>query len=842
MSDDLTLFLEVPQQTPETYKPTNEDFLAAVFVELQENERPVVLSISGAITAKTRWGVGQGWVAGTPVNDGTLNWYFTLSTYLPSGGQFRRRKDQFHRAFGVCLDDVGTKAAPRERLEGCPPSYLIETSAGNHQAGYLFETPCSDLALVTALQDSLVKGGLCDPGAKGPSTRLGRLHDGVNGKYDPPYHCRLIEWHPERRYSIDAIIEGLELEPVEPAGTRNKTKTRSLAAAIDRNNDAGVYLPRPDENAVLTALRQRGLYKKPLGDGRHDVTCPWVQEHSGHIDQGSAYFEPSDLNTIGGFKCHHSHGDTKRMGALLEFLDVTFSEAKHKPTIRLAPGELHRVVDAAESELAAEGRHYQRGGLIVTVLTDPGTGETKINATTPNALMRSLSACATWERYDARSAGFVVTDPTPKYVNVLFDSESYHHLPVLRGIARQPYLRADGSLMTQSGYDASSGMFGAFDERAFKVAVEPSLAEAKDALSEMLDLLTEFSFSKPHDKAAALALMLTAVIRPSLSLAPMGHLKAPQISSGKSYLQGLIAAFAGPAKPSAYAFPTNEEECAKLLLSALLEAPPVVAFDNLTTDLIPFKTLCSALTEEFITGRVLGVSKTATVPTQTLILSSGNNVDPVRDMTRRTLTVTLDPQCETPATRQYKGDPQETVRSDRPRFVSLALTIIRAYLAADCPQTEAIKAMPALGSYGDWTRLVRKPLVWLEQPDPATAIFARMAEDPDREALGNLLHNWHGRFMGSPTPVRKLVEAVEFNRETALAEAVRDIAEERGVINRKRLGRWIARHQGRIVNGLKLERGTRGNGAETWCVVGLGVSGLSSGQTSESVTLTGDVI
>ncbi len=380
----------------------------------------MVLGITGAINGSTKWPAGTAWTPETATANAVMNWFFTLSTYRPRDGSYRRKKDQFARSFGVYLDDVGTKAAPRERLDACPPSYLIETSPGNHHAGYLFDEPCNDLARVEALQESLVQAGLCDPGAKGPSARVGRMPCAINGKYDPPHLCRLIEWHPTRRYSIDAMIERLELEPVAPAGARRKTKTtNNKRAASDHHAEGDVYRPRAAENAVITALRQRGRYKSPLGNGVHDITCPWVHEHTDHLDHGTAYFEPSDLYPVGGFKCQHSHGGEKRVGSLLEHLGLSFTEAKHKPTIRVQAGELHRVVDAAERELAAGGRHYQRGGLIVNVLTDPGTGATAIKATSANALMRSLSACATWERFDARSDADVVTDPPAKHVNVL---------------------------------------------------------------------------------------------------------------------------------------------------------------------------------------------------------------------------------------------------------------------------------------------------------------------------------------------------------------------------------------------------------------------------------------
>ena len=716
-------------------------------------------------------------------------------------------------------------------------------AAGDHQAGYIFSTPLTDLKQADGLKKALIDAGLCDSGAGGGAARWMRLPFAINGKpkhLQPdgqPWSCRLVEWHPERRYTVEELVERLELMPPAPPGRprRHKVSGELLAALIDRNTD-DVHVPRAAENPVLAALMQRGLYKRPLGDGRHDITCPWVHEHTDGIDHGTAYFEPTNIYPIGGFKCQHSHGAEKRMGALLECLSVSPAQAKHKPLIRVSAGELHRVVDAAEKELAASGRYYQRGNLIVRVLTDPGTHQTTIKPVTGNALTRALSESANWERYDARSDRLVPCDPPARHTNVLFDAEVYNHLPVLQGIARQPYLRADGSLMTGAGYDTISGMFGAFDVREFHVSPAPTKADAERALSELAALLSEFSFANDTARSAALAAMLTAVVRASLPVAPLFHALAPQIASGKTYLLSIVAALAGPGAVSAYAFPTNDEECSKLLLSALLEGPAVVMFDNLTSDLIPFKSLCSALTSEQLTGRVLGVSKTATVNTRALLLSSGNNVGPVGDMTRRTVPIALDPQCETPATRLFNGDPLAEVLKRRAHYVSLALTIVRAYLHAGAPAvTVGGKPLQPLGSYGEWTRIVRAPLVWLEQPDPALPVFERMTDDPDRETLSRLLQAWLARFGKAPTAVRDIMAAVEgFSPDAELAEVTREIAEERGAINRRRLGRWLARHQGRIVNGIKLVRASKTSGSERWQVV-MVVPVVSASQPIESV-------
>ena len=117
----------------------------------------------------------------------------------------------------------------------------------------------------------------------------------------------------------------------------------------------------------------------------------WVHKHTDELDTGAAYFEPDELYPVGGFCCQHSHRDKYHIRALLEFLGVRNAEARHKPLIRVVAGDLHRVVDAAEKELASRGRHYQAGGLIVSVSTDPTSGDPSVVPTSAPALTREPS-------------------------------------------------------------------------------------------------------------------------------------------------------------------------------------------------------------------------------------------------------------------------------------------------------------------------------------------------------------------------------------------------------------------------------------------------------------------
>jgi DNA polymerase I-like protein with 3'-5' exonuclease and polymerase domains len=800
---------------------SNAEFMSLVFKTLEGDERPITISIFGAINSNTIWGRGQAWTADLCLDDTDANQYFTLATYSPTSEGYRRTKRQFNRAFGIMLDDIGTKAGSLQRLESCPPSYLIETSPGNFQAGYLFDSPCSDIKRLEALNKALINAGLSDPGATGPTSRLGRLPNGINGKYDPPVRVSLVVWHPDRRYSIQAILEGFGLD-------HKVTSKNSKSKASNTNGSLPVYEPSPTYNQVLERLKIKGLYKALIDDGKHDITCPWVHEHTNQIDHGTAYFEPSQAYPAGGFKCLHGHCADRHLKDLLIALEKSIGSTRQKSVIRVVAGSLFEVVNAAERELALHLSFFQRGGVIVKVSRDPGTHEASVKALSEGALCLALSEFITWERFDQRSNNYVSIDPPTRHLSVLLNKDDYHHLAPLKGLIRQPLLLPDGHVVNRSGFDPYTGTFGVFNNKDFSLADSPTRVGAADALAKLDELLTEFSFATPKDHAAALGAILTAAVRPSLSLAPMFHIKAPMIGSGKSYLGTLIATFAGPSIPPAIAMPSDTDECSKILLSTLLESPATIIFDNLTSDIQPLKLLCTMLTERVISGRILQVSKMATVSTSVLVLSSGNNVGPVRDMTRRCLTINLDPKIETPATRAFQTDPVASVRANRGYYVSLAITIIRAYLLAGKPP----QGYKPLASYADWSEWVRGSLMWLGLPDPASSMFEAMAEDPDRETLGRFLIAWHNCFGNAPKAIREVMDKASpdgSQDEAALHEVIHDIAGERDTVNRKRLGRWVARHAQRIVGGMRFERdASQSGGSERWRVVVMVVSGVSN--------------
>ena len=807
------------------FEITNAEFVAAVFPSIPEGAF-VAVSSKGGDPSVGGWPARRFEPAAGGGSAETNN-YVGCSTFYPGDdGSFRARKAQFSSCHFLMLDDLGTKVQ-LDRLGGFELSWLIETSPGNHQGGIILAEPLTDGAVAVRLLNAVIDAGLCDAGATGPLSRWARLPVAINGKPKhagddgAPFQCRLLEWRPDNRYTPEEIVAQLQLE-LAPAGRPKKAAKAAKAAASPNSflhgvaNDADdVLTPKAAGNPVVVALKAQGLYKSPLGSGKHDMTCPWVGEHTDGLDTGAAYFEPDELYPVGGFCCQHSHRDKYRIRALLGFLGVRNAEARHKPVIRVVVGDLHRVVDAAEKELANRGRHYQAGGLIVSVSTDPTCGDPSIVPTSAPALTRELSVAATWEKYDGRAEDWVRCDPPVRHAAILFDAQSFRYLPPLAGVARQPYFReSDGELITQPGYDKTAQRFGVFDARQF-VIPEPTPEAARAALTLLEDLLTEFHFVGDSDKAAALAAIFTAVVRPTLAYAPGFHVRAPLMGSGKTYLCELIGAFAGPGGNAKVSYPTTSEEATKVILSLLLTSPAVIEFDDMDTDWIPHGTIKRMLTSEHITDRILGVSKTATVSTRTLFLGSGNNVGPIRDLLRRVLTIHIDARCATPATMSYKGSPVDKVRQNRGLYVAAVLTIVQAWRAAGSPRA-AVDNVVTFG--GAWSAYCRHPLMWLGHADPATALLEQIRHDPDSDALSGLMTEWHAAFGSTPTTVRKAVE-IGLRDHPHLIDAMREFpVDDRDGINRSKLGWLLKKNANRIVGGFEFQK-AEADGRTAWRVV-----------------------
>ena len=275
---------------PMTARPpaTAADFITTIFGALPDGESPWGCAFEGnpKTVSGAAW-AGQSALTPSTPDPSRCNQYFTLATYRGS-----RAAANCCRIYGIVLDDVRDPGAL-----ALPPSVLIETSPGNHQALYLFAVPESDVSVLDRLLRAVIAQRLSDPGATSPATRYGRLPFGVNGKHTPPFPVRLAGWNPERRYTVAQIVQGLGLvlDPVKPP--------RSTAAGPDWQ-----ALPESKQHEIIADLRSAlpclssddraqwiavGEYLASMGDDGRELWTTW--------SQSSAKYNPGDEDRFDGF-------------------------------------------------------------------------------------------------------------------------------------------------------------------------------------------------------------------------------------------------------------------------------------------------------------------------------------------------------------------------------------------------------------------------------------------------------------------------------------------------------------------------------------------------------------
>ena len=467
-------------------------------------------------------------------------------------------------------------------------------------------------------------------------------------------------------------------------------------------------------------------------------------------------------------------------------------EIDHKPKIIISPGNGHVEADLAEAAIAADGRHYTNGSELVR-LADRGDGLI-LERVNEHTLRLELSASIDWGRQNQNSIT-VRCDPPHAVITALLHSQDRRHLKPLNGLAHQPYLGPDGRLVSEPGYHPESRMYAAFDPEDFRLG-EPTFEAAKASAEAIKDLLSEYDFETDVDRSAVVAAALTASVRSSLPLAPAISITATTSGSGKSHMAEVLAAFASPGEPKRGSYPNSEEEARKLMMSLFMEKPAVMIFDDKQEHWKPYGTMNRSLTSPTITDRLLGMNRMSTVSTNVLLIGTGNNIEAERDMRRRVLTSRLAPPVEDPSQRTYAKDPLAIIRERRAEYVGHALTIIRAYQEAGSPTPN----VRSIGSYDEWSRHCRHPLIWLGFPDPAQSILDQVSHDPDKEALAQFLAIWFHVFDTESVTTREIVERA--GHDTRLMEAMDDlpVSDGRG-INPGKLGWFISKNRGRRAGG-----------------------------------------
>jgi putative DNA primase/helicase len=343
------------------------------------------------------------------------------------------------------------------------------------------------------------------------------------------------------------------------------------------------------------------------------------------------------------------------------------------------------------------------------------------------------------------------------------------------------------------------------------------MADALAALTKLKGPLSRFPFLTDADEAVALSALLTSVCRMALSSAPLHGYSAPTAGSGKSILADTASVLRTGREASTIAPGKTAEEFEKRLSSMLLEGDGCVAIDNCETPL-GGEFLCQALTQPSLKVRPLGKSVMIEVSTAALFTATGNNLTFIGDMGRRALLCQLDPGVERPELRKFAFDPVQVIKNNRSEFVAAALTILRAYHVAGRPFQVA-----PLGSFADWSNLVRSALIWLGCADPCDTMDKVRKADPELAQMKLMMAQWDVVVGAKSVTTGQLTalatEMVEVSIGSALKklkhpefrDALLATAGDGQNINGRRLGNWLSKRKERVVDGKKfITTGDRG--------------------------------
>lgn len=283
-------------------QPTLDEFLFAIFGQPPENEVVVLTAARPDQNGRTifparPWRPGRTRVQGSD--------YYCISTVRPAqpGGKLQRTISDVVATCVIVLDDIGTKIAVSKFADKAVPHYIIETSPGNFQYGYILQP--SDPSCAAAVIHALALAGFTDVGAQGKN-RVVRVPGSVNTKREPHFVARIVAWNLDQPlWELDDICAEFGVEPIADAE----------GSSIDRPSYRGAATADP----VYEWLQSQGMVLGPPNqDGYASITCPWSAEHSDPRDDARWAV---GAGLTGAFKCFHAACNHRATRDLLGWIE-----------------------------------------------------------------------------------------------------------------------------------------------------------------------------------------------------------------------------------------------------------------------------------------------------------------------------------------------------------------------------------------------------------------------------------------------------------------------------------------------------------------------------------------
>ena len=481
------------------------------------------------------------------------------------------------------------------------------------------------------------------------------------------------------------------------------------------------------------------------------------------------------------------------------------SDVGERPIIRLTDRQLDTLADEAIEallKLNIPPSLFMRSEGVVTIRRDE-EGRAIVAEVGETEITERLAGAARWLRETKN--GIKNAGPTRTVSGVVRARliRRRDQFPPLRGVTESPLLRADGSIVSQPGYDPSTRLYYLAPEPLdlSGVPLEPSSTEIEGALSLINEMIADFPFASEADRATAIACYLTLIMREAIAgCVPAFLLDGPVAGTGKGLLAdaNTAAATGGLGAKTTAPDARGDDEWRKRITAMLLEGRAVCVLDNVEQP-IGSAALAAALTTEVWSDRILGSTRMVNIGNRATWLITGNNLRVRGDLPRRCVWCRLDAKLARPWTRTEFRHPAlvKWVRENRAELLAAGFTLGRAWFAADRPAPGP--EVPLLGSFEAWRHVIGGTLrvagvkEFLGNLDRLYATI-----DDDAPAWTAFLSAWDEAYGDSPITVAELIADLDRDDRRDLRDALPDDlataldAESEGS-RRKRFGKGLAR-------------------------------------------------
>lgn len=514
--------------------------------------------------------------------------------------------------------------------------------------------------------------------------------------------------------------------------------------------------------------------------------------------------------------------------------------ARERKEIRLGP-DLRRIVDECIEALSADPRTFSRANELVTIVgAPPERPRSFIAQGTP--IIRPMNAGTTIERltdfarlvkYNSKFDRWDEQPAPERIANMMLSRGDWLGVRPLIGVVETPLFRPDGTIRQERGYDAATGYVYLPSADYPAIPDHPTQDEAKRALDDLLHVFCDFPYVDDSHRMVPIAAILTILARSAIDgPVPAFLFDASVRGSGKSLQADIVHLVSFGRRAARKTYPEDDDELDKVLAACALSGARCVLLDNVTRE-FGGGSIDAYLTSVEIEFRILGVTRIMRLPWLAALLVSGNNLAIGEDTMRRVLVSRLESPLENPEERVAFAHPSDDdprdlptwVRDERPRLVSAAMTILRAYAAVGWPDA----GCPRWGSFESWSHIIPGAIVFAGGQDPMRARPTGDGALTDDLMALRIVLNELPRLAPEGITARDLVHRLYAHREPdaapdewdRLREAIEVWAPARvgSTPDARKLGIRLRRFKGRILGGKRLAGVSVHGGSSAWRVV-----------------------